>query len=408
MDTLRTAYSKLKKSPPSGSAAKKLSGRKKWILANLSFLSPYIKHRDSISNIDDDDDDEEDEVMDQDQNETREEESHSEADNDAAENEQEKNSHEEPKEKPSENEDVDNDEPSAEVVVDPSENNAKNVSTFSKSMKKKKPPTSGKEPKSKKSKTEKKEADTHSLLFSLSTSLKELGHMLTKPVSKKHDKEDTPDNEVDFCIENLRQKLKSIKKRSSRLRLIDEIDRITAKYVIRDCEEEEKSQSQTMPAQYHILTVPYESSCNVGSIEVPPQVGLKDTPQMSSQMTSQVAHQMTSQLNQQLSPQVPQQLPQQVSQHMPQQVSQQLPQQAQHQVSQPLNQRLPQQVNQTVNQQEALDTSVSASSLSVANSPVNDLPFSTIDNDILAKSMEASEIQGDNIFENFQNFNKNI
>ena len=50
--TLRNAYTKLKKSPSSGSARKTAGKRATWLLEKLQFLAPHVATRNSISNID--------------------------------------------------------------------------------------------------------------------------------------------------------------------------------------------------------------------------------------------------------------------------------------------------------------------------------------------------------------------
>lgn len=56
MDTLRTTFGRYKKNPPSGSGARKFSARIKWIMAQLQFLTPYIRHRETTCTLDEEDD----------------------------------------------------------------------------------------------------------------------------------------------------------------------------------------------------------------------------------------------------------------------------------------------------------------------------------------------------------------
>ena len=51
MTTLRTQYTKLKKSQRSGSAANPKSRKSQWMLKRLQFLNPYLTERKSTSNL---------------------------------------------------------------------------------------------------------------------------------------------------------------------------------------------------------------------------------------------------------------------------------------------------------------------------------------------------------------------
>ena len=51
METMRTSYVKAKKTPASGSEAKKLTSRQTWLLRHLTFLDPFVKKRTTDSNM---------------------------------------------------------------------------------------------------------------------------------------------------------------------------------------------------------------------------------------------------------------------------------------------------------------------------------------------------------------------
>ena len=51
MDTMRTSYLKAKKTPASGSEAKKLTSRQMWLFRHLTFLDPFVKKRITDSNM---------------------------------------------------------------------------------------------------------------------------------------------------------------------------------------------------------------------------------------------------------------------------------------------------------------------------------------------------------------------
>jgi hypothetical protein len=274
MDTLRTGFSRANKPVPSGSAPRKSSSRTQYIQKNLVFLAPFVKHRASQSNLDENqEDNEEEEDEDEDENES----------DDADDNvplSTLNTSRNEPKTLtvtadvhvnaddtdddgtrpvplqdalPDLDTDITRKKPdrSKEVLETINENDIvivpdngvddvppKRTITKKTSM----TPTSAK----KKGKNATKRAlvveeslDPTKFFTSMSDTIKDIGNKLIteKPEIKKQK------DEISVFIDALEVKLRSIKKRETRLRLIDGIERLTFKYVIDDCIEAESPQT---------------------------------------------------------------------------------------------------------------------------------------------------------------------
>lgn len=228
MESLRTSYGRLKKGLPSGSGARKLSSRSQWILDKLHYLHPYIKHRDTVSNLSDEEEENDNESA----NVVEVQNTGSDESGDDA-----------PlatlREKSRDDTDV------QEIDNVEGMENAQTPAAEASQMHKAPPGTHTRKPLPKKpssvqtAKTSRNKAlkrlESHeetcsNVLRSVSTTIEDFG----KKFLSDRDEPKKQKDEITACVESLEVKLRTIKSRELRLRLIDGVERLAFKFLLED------------------------------------------------------------------------------------------------------------------------------------------------------------------------------
>lgn len=246
MDTLRTSFGRLNKPQASGAAPKKLSARNKWIIKHLSFLKPYMKHRESTSNLEDYDDN----VSVQGGDDDDDEDSHNVTIGiiDSPDDDQVNKSQGLPDlpTLPSSPVRPNTPQDTVEVITSDSDvGSHKGINDSVRSTRRplpKRPAVCPGPPKkmskAKDRKINKSDINEESANFfkAVSSTIENLtSTIMERPTPKQsYDKD-----EVKSFVDSLETKIRSVKKRASRLRLIDAIERLAFKFIMDDCLESE-------------------------------------------------------------------------------------------------------------------------------------------------------------------------
>lgn len=254
MDSLRTTFGRINKPAPSGSGTKKLSARNSWIMRNLSFLGPYIKHRTSHNNLDDEDDDRDDDFDNDGQNVVISDDSE---DNTASTSKvvdvdvhKSAGSHTESDEGSSGNVKLPPLPDLPPVNIDGSQSDAETCAPVPRRTLPKRPNIANIPKKSSKAKTSKRSADPgQDMLANVNTTIHDLGTKLLSHVEKT----EPPKDDIKICVEGLESKIRNVKNRRNQLKLMWLLEREASKSVMDDYIQSESQMPVTVSTGSNIV-----------------------------------------------------------------------------------------------------------------------------------------------------------